>query len=90
MFSKLQIYILTLLSCCCLASVIASDIPVDMNSIPSDFTRFKLGDHSEQTDLLNHYMWYHYKTRISLTQAVFPLEYLTTADLWLRMVIRPG
>ena len=89
MFSISRIFVVALLSCCCLVPVIASDVPVDMNSIPSDFTRFKLGDHSEQSDLLNHYLWYHYKTRLSLSQAAFSLEYITISDLWLSGAVHP-
>jgi len=89
MFGRFQIYILTLLSCFCLAPVVASDVPVDVNSIPSDFTRFKLGNHDEKTDLLNHYMWHHYRTRLSLSQAAFSLEYITISDLWLSGAVHP-
>ena len=89
MFRKPCSIFFVVLFCCFITSVIAAETLVDVDSIPTDFTRFKLSGHDEQTDLLNHYMWYHYRTRLTLSQANFPLEYLTTSDLWLAGATHP-
>ena len=57
--------------------------------IPDDFTRFGFQGYNEQAKLINHYLWYHYKTRLHATQAIYPLEYLTMADMWLGGAVHP-
>lgn len=84
---KLLFFIILLY--CLLVVVFTSNAKIDVESIPVDFTRFQLGEHKEQSDLLNHYMWYHYKSRLGVMQGVFPLEYLTTSDMWLAGAIHP-
>jgi len=84
------IILVMLLSGCHAAPVVVSDVPVDVASIPSEFTSFKLGEHSEETELLNHFLWYHYKTRLSISQAAFSLEYITISDMWLAGAIHPS
>jgi len=62
---------------------------VDGSDAPENFTKFTLGDHGEFSELLNNYMWYHFKTRNRVISSVFALEYLSTADLWLSGTIHP-
>jgi len=62
---------------------------IDLDSIPDNFTRFDFHGHDEQTKLMNHYLWYHYKTRLHATHAIYPLEYLTMGDMWLGNAVHP-
>ena len=64
-------------------------VKIDCSTIPDDFTKFSFQGHDEESRLLNHFLWYHYKTRIQSEPAVYPLEYLTTADMWLGGAIHP-
>jgi len=65
----------------------ASDSGV--SAIPPDFTSFEFKGHPEQSELLSHFLWYHYKTRLGHFTALFPQEYLTAADMWLSRTPQP-
>ncbi len=61
----------------------------EISAMPADFTRFEFKAHAEESELLSHYLWYHYKSRLGHFKALFPQEYLTTADMWLARTPQP-
>jgi len=60
-----------------------------VKQVPPDFTQFEFSGHAKESQLLSHYMWYHYKSRLGHLPTLFPQEYLTTADMWLSRTPNP-
>ncbi len=54
-----------------------------LQDVPHDFPRFGFAGHSEQAQLLSHYLWYHLYHRGGPSLTLFNKEYLLTADIWL-------
>ena len=54
-----------------------------MKNVPEDFPRFEFAGHSEQAQLLTHYLWYHFHHRLGNGLTLFNKEYLLTSDIWL-------
>jgi len=62
---------------------------VQISSVPESFTTIEFKGHPDESRLLSQYLWYHYKTRRLHFKALFPQEYLTTADMWLARTPQP-
>jgi len=54
-----------------------------LRDVPGDFPHFGFAGHSEQAQLLSHYLWYHLHHRGGPSLTLFNKEYLLTADIWL-------
>lgn len=52
-------------------------------NVPDGFPRFAFAGHSEQAQLLTHFLWYHFHNRLGNSRVLFNKEYLLTADIWL-------
>lgn len=51
--------------------------------VPEHFPRFEFSGHTEEAQLLTHYLWYHFHHRLGNGLTLFNKEYLLTADIWL-------
>ena len=58
-------------------------------AMPADFTRFEFKGHPEESELLSHFLWHHYKTRLLHLTVLFPQEYMTTTDMWMSRTPHP-
>jgi len=54
-----------------------------IRDIPPDFPRFEFAGHTEQAELLGHYLWYHFRQRMGHARVLFNKEYMLTSDIWL-------
>lgn len=79
----------TLLTVMLFSCILSTNTAFGVAPAPTGFTSFTLGDHSEETQLINNFLWYHFGTRIQATQTIYPMEYLTTSDMWLSNAINP-
>lgn len=51
--------------------------------IPERFPRIHFGGFPEQSQLLSHYLWYHFHHRLGNGVTLFNKEYLLTSDIWM-------
>ncbi|RKX40721.1 MAG: hypothetical protein DRP64_12240, partial [Verrucomicrobia bacterium] len=62
----------------------------EIAAMPADYTRFEFKGHPAESELLSHYLWYHYKTRLLHLTVLFPQEYMTTTDMWTSRTPHPA
>ena len=62
----------------------------EIAAMPADYTRFEFKGHPAESELLSHYLWYHYKTRLLHLTVLFPQEYMTTTDMWTSRTPQPA
>lgn len=51
--------------------------------VPDEFPRFYFRGHEEKAQLLNHFLWHHFHTRLHHCKVLFNKEYLLKGDMWL-------
>ncbi len=57
--------------------------------VPESFTSIEFAGKPEASELISNYLWQHYRTRNGNIPFLYPLEYITTTDMWLSRTPQP-